>query len=176
MDDAEVDALIERLKDPDEESAWKISDRLAAMKDMAVAEKLLPLLSSEEDETQYLAARTLSKMKDNQATLPALMEAIFDKGNKHRNGGLVEALQGYDLSEHFNDVFKIYLYGNFKASFLAKELLDTLEFELVPRNLRKAEKHFKHFSSNLKKDGSDADRFAEAEEIIKELRSLFEGS
>ncbi|MCC5929904.1 MAG: HEAT repeat domain-containing protein [Cyclobacteriaceae bacterium] len=173
---SEADVLIERLKDPNEENAWKISDQLAALNDMAVAEKLLPLLYSEEDETQYLAARTLSKMKNNHSTLQALLDAIFDKRNQHRNGALVEALEGYDLSEHFNDVFKIFLYGNFKASFLARELLDSVEFELVPRNLRKAEKHFKHFSSNLKKDGSDAGRFAGAEEIIGELKALFEGS
>jgi hypothetical protein len=173
--DVDIDAWIERMKDPAEESAWKMSDRLAALNDMVVAEKLLPLLYSDDDETQYLAARTLSKMKNNHSTIQALLDAIFDKRNQHRNGALVEALEGYNLSEHFNDIFKIFLYGNFKASFLAKELLDSVEFELVPRNLRKAEKHLHHFRNNLRKDGNDTERLAEAEEIIRELQVLFEG-
>jgi hypothetical protein len=86
---------------------------------------------------------------------------------------MVEALMHFDCSDHFVDIFRIYLFGNLKASGLAKWMLDHEEFDITPRVIRKCEKHWHHFLHNSKQDEAFFLRQQEVESILNELRSLF---
>ena len=82
-------------------------------------------------------------------------------------------LEGFDLTESFVDVLRIYLFGNFKASQLAKDYLDSLEFGITSRVLKKAEKHWNHFKNNVNPNSDDFEiKKAEVEEILQEIKEL----
>jgi len=71
-------------------------------------------------------------------------------------------------------VFRVYLFGNYKASTLAKDYLDELEFEISPRTIRKAEKHWNHYLHNPEDEESAGLKKSEVELMLKELKELFE--
>lgn len=170
-----VQDLFRKMCDKDEAEAFVYADQLAKIGSEEVLSKLLELLRSEDFDDAYLAARALSKMENNQAALEPLLEVIHAKSNQNRNGGFVEMLEGFDLSDSFVDLFRIYLFGNFKASLLAKALLDSVEFDITPRVLKKAEKHWKHFTNNT---NAESDEFMlkkdEVETMLQEMRDLFD--
>ena len=174
MENDSIDQLIERIQSPSEPEAHLISKRLIKIGDEKVIKELLPLLYHENPEVIYLAVHTISQIKPNQFALEEVMQAIHDPVNKNKNGALVEALSGFDISAHFVDIFKLYLFGNFKVSAMAKLLLDFEEFDIVPRTIRKAEKHLKHFEHNMPDDAQSEVKRAEANVILSELRSLFD--
>src|SRR5690606_20747136 len=124
-----VDFLIERMTDKEEQEAYKYVDKLAAIGDEEVYTKTLELLKSDDWEVSSLAAKVMSKLDQRNEALDTLMELIHDRGNVTRSGELVEALEAFDLSNHFVDVLRIYLFGSYKASVLAKEYLDHTEFD-----------------------------------------------
>lgn len=159
--------------DKDEAEAYVFADRLAKIGTEEVLNELLIILKSGDMDNAYLAAKALSQMKENQKALDELLEVIHDKKNQQQNGGLVQMLEGFDLSDKFVDIFRIYLFGNFKASLFAKEYLDTVEFELSPRVLKKVEKHWTHYLNNSNPHDEEVKaKRTEAEEIIKEIREL----
>lgn len=174
MDERQIDQLIEKIQDGTEPEAYKYSDQLAEIGGEYVMNKMIELLYDQNEETQYLAARTLSKIKDNHQALDPLLEAINDRENRNYNGHLVEALDGFDCSGKFVEVFKLYLFGNFKASAMAKLILDSEEFDITPRVIKKAEKHWYHFIHNTPHDEAFETKKTEVEAILGELKALFE--
>jgi hypothetical protein len=169
----EINKLLVKLCDKDESDAYRYADKLAKINSEEVMQKLLVILKENDMENAYLAARALSKMDRRQEALDSLLEVIHDKKNQHQNGGLVEMLENFDLSEKFVDLFRIYLFGNFKASLLAKSFLDTVEFHISPRILKKAEKHWNHFCHNSNPNEGDYQvKSIEAQEIINEIKEI----
>jgi hypothetical protein len=82
-------------------------------------------------------------------------------------------MEEFDLSERFVDIFKIYLFGNFKASTLAKSYLDEVEFDITPRTIRKAEKHWQHYLHNPEDEESVNLKKSEVEPMLLEMKQLF---
>ncbi|MEX2593480.1 MAG: HEAT repeat domain-containing protein [Anditalea sp.] len=170
-----IDFLIQRMTDKQENEAYKYADQLGEIGTDEALEKTLSILKNKDVESAYLAARALGKMKQNNKALATLLEVIHDKNNKQNNGALVEALEAFDLRESFVEILRIYLFGNYKASTLAKEYLDHTEFDITPRVIKKAEKHWNHYQNNAKKDEGFVLKKREVEAIFNDLRSLFEG-
>jgi hypothetical protein len=172
--DSNIENLFSRMCDKQEEEAFKFADKLAEIGGEEVLNKLIELVKNEDIECVHLAARALAKMEDNQSALDTIMDAIHDNSNRHQNGALVQALEGFDLSSSFVDIFRIYLFGNFKSSLLAKEYLDYVEFDVTPRVIKKAEKHWNHFINNSKHDEEFEIKKTEVEEMLSEMKAMFE--
>lgn len=168
-----IQDLIQKMCDKNDAEAYRHADKLAAIGTEEVMQALLEVLKSEDLDDAYLATRALSKMDNNQGALVFLFDVIHDKKNQSRNGGFVQMLEGFDLSESFVDLLRIYLFGNFKASQLAKDYLDTIEFEITPRVLKKAEKHWKHYINNVNPNSEEFEiKKAEVEQILFEIKEL----
>lgn len=174
MIDEIIDNLIEKMTADSANKAYDFSDQLARIGGEDVLKKMLELLKSDNEEVQYLASRTLGLMEDHEAALPDLIEAIFDKRNKNIQGMLAEYLDEYDCSQKFVQVFKLYLFGSVKAAAMAKEVLDYEEFDITPRVIRKAEKQWSHYTSNVKQDEAFELKKEEIESFLNELKALFE--
>ncbi len=170
----DVAFLIEKMTDKEEKEAFKYAEKLAAIGTDEVFDAVLGLLEHEDWEIAYLAAKTLGKMKQKEKGLDRLMEIIHNRDNVTRSGELVEALEAFDLSHHFVDVLRIYLFGNYKASVLAKEYLDHTEFDITPRIIKKAKKHWHHYQNNVKRDAAYDLKAEEVNEIFQDLENLFE--
>ena len=170
----EIQKALDRMCDPKESDAYHYADKVGAMADEETKGILLNLVRGEDWEVAYLACRALSKTSWNDDALEAIFEAIFDKKNKTRQGAFVQILEEFNLSDYFVDVFRIYLFGNYKASTLAKDYLDELEFEISPRTIRKAEKHWNHYLHNPEDEESAGLKKREVEVMLKELKKLFE--
>ncbi|KEO73982.1 HEAT repeat domain-containing protein [Anditalea andensis] len=172
--DNNTENLFAKMCDKQEEEAFKYADKLAEIGGDEILNKLIELVKSDDIECVHLAARALANIDNNQSALDTIMEAIHDNRNRHQNGALVQALEGFDLSLKFVDIFRIYLFGNFKSSLLAKEYLDYVEFDVTPRVIKKVEKHWKHFINNSKNDEGFEIKKAEVEEILSEIKAMFE--
>lgn len=169
----EIDHLLEKMCDKNEAEAYLFADKLAKINSEEVVLKLIGILKGDDIENAYLAARALGQMESKHNALNTLLEVIHDKKNQHNNGGLVEMLGNFDLSYKFVDLFRIYLFGNFKSSILAKNYLDTVEFEISPRVLKKVEKHWNHYCHNVSQEAADFQvKYSEAQEIIQELKQI----
>ncbi len=174
MDEAAIDKIVAQIEDNLESEAFRYSDQLAKIGNEYVIRRMIELLYSDNPETKYLAARTLGKIENNSPALEPLFEAINDKRNQHYNGGMVEALEGFDVSEKFVEIFKLYLFGGLKVSAMAKMLLDYKEFDITPRVIRKAEKHWNHYIHNSKHDEAFDMKKLEVESLLSELKALLE--
>ncbi|MCH7412153.1 HEAT repeat domain-containing protein [Belliella sp. R4-6] len=172
--DNKIPYLLEKMCDKSESEAFDYADKLAEIGTEEVVDLLIEIIKGEDLDNAYLAARALSKIENNQKALDPILEAIHDNNNKNKNGQFVQALEGFDLSNKFVDLFRIYLFGNFKSSNLAKYYLDYVEFELTPRVLKKAEKHWKHYENNVSHDSDDfLIKKDEVETILQEIKDLF---
>jgi len=169
----DIQKVLNRMCDPKEEEAYHFADKLGGMADEETKEHLITLVKGDQWEIAYLACRALSKTSWNEASLDAIFEAILDKKNKAVQGAFVQILEEFNLSEYFVDVFRVYLFGNYKASTLAKDYLDELEFEISPRTIRKAEKHWNHYLHNPEDEESAGLKKREVELMLKELKDLF---
>lgn len=169
----EIQKLMDRMCDPDESNAYFFSDKLGKLADQGIKEKLLELVKGDKWEVAYLASRALSVSKFNEEGLDAVLEAIFDKKNKSHQGAFVQIMEEFDLGERFVDIFKIYLFGNFKSSTLAKAYLDEVEFDITPRTIRKAEKHWNHYLHNPEDEESVILKKFEVEPMFLEMKKLF---
>lgn len=170
----EIQKLIDRMLDPKEEDAYYFADKLGAMADEATKDHLIALVKGDHWESAFLACRALSKSTFAAEALEAIFEIIFDRKNKSHQGEFVQILEEFDLSNSFVDLFRVFLFGNFKASTLAKVYLDEVEFEITPRTIRKAEKHWNHYLHNPEDEGSLALKKAEVEPMLQEMKELFE--
>ena len=173
MDNGGIDELIEKMCAEGENKAFEYSDQLTRIGGDYVIQKMTELLSSPNLEISYLAAKTLSGVKGNSVALASLFEIIHAKGNEHTNGGFVEALSGFDLSDEFVNIFKLFLSPNFKVESMASVMLDYTEFNITPRTIRKAEKHWNHFEHNTPHDELYDLKKSEVDELLGDLKSLF---
>ncbi len=169
----EVQKLLDKMCDPIESNAYFFADKLGKVADEDVKGKLIELVKGDNWEHAYLASRALSVSNFNEEGLDAILEAIFDKKNKANQGEFVQIMEEFDLSGRFVDVFKIYLFGNFKSSTLAKSYLDEVEFDITPRTIRKAEKHWNHYLFNPEEEGSVILKKSEVEPMLQEMKQLF---
>lgn len=168
----QIDLLISKMKDHSEEEAFVFSDELAAIGSQEVIDKMLEVIDEADEENTHLATRTLSLIEHNESALGPLMERIHDKKYKPFQGSLVESLSGFDLSGSFVDILRIYLNGNFKSSGLAKWHLDFTEFDIAPRVLKKATKHWNHYTHNARHDQEFEEKQEEVRSILNDLHEL----
>lgn len=170
----EMERLLIKMCDPDEKEAYFFADKLGKLIDTSGKNRLIELVKGEKWEVGYLAARALSNATYNDESLDAIFETINNKVHRAHQGAFVQVLELYDLSDRFVDLFKVYLFGNFKASTLAKNFLDEVEFDISPRTIRKAEKHWNHYLHNPEDEGSLAVKKMEVQLIFTEMKELFE--
>lgn len=171
----EIQGLINRMSDPNEKEAYYFADKLGKKLGEDGKNQVIELVKGDNWEVAYLACRALSQTSFNDESLDAIFEAINDKKNRTHQGAFVQILEEFDLSLRFVDIFRIYLFGNFKAQTLAKMYLDEVEFDLTPRTLRKAEKHWNHYLHNPEDEGSLQLKKLEVEPMLEEIRELFSG-
>ncbi|MHA7128801.1 HEAT repeat domain-containing protein [Algoriphagus namhaensis] len=172
MDDKNT-ALLEKMLDPEEKEAYFFADKLGKNADEETRDRLLELIQGNQWESAYLACRALAQSEFADLGLQATLEAVFDKRNKGVQGAFVQVLEHYNLEHSFVDVLKIYLFGNFKASQLAESYLNEVEFDITPRTIRKAEKHWKHYLHNPEDEGSTQIKRDFVEPMLQEMRDLF---
>ena len=169
-----IDLLVEQLSGELDDHAYKASDSLARIGTVEVLNAMIELLQNPNPESRIMAARTLGKMENNQAALIPLLAAIKNKENVEIAGELIVAMEGFDVSGIYVEIFRLYLFGSFKVSLQAKELLDYKEFDITPRVIRKAEKHWKHYSNNSKQDETYEIKKAEVADMIEDLKAFLE--
>lgn len=153
-----------------DDKAYEISDAMARIGSDEAMQAMIQLLGHPEPETRYLAARTMSLMKDNSAGLEPLLSFLQDPLSKGQVGDLLSFLEEFDISGHYVEIFKHYLFGNYKVSMVAKDLLDHKDFEITPRVIKKATKHWNHYTNNVKHDELFALKKAEVEEVLADLQ------
>lgn len=170
--DEEIQGLINRMSDPNEKEAFYFADKLGKNLDVNGRDKLIELVRGDSWEIAYLACRALSQSSFNEESLDAIFEAINDKKNRPQQGAFVQILEEFDLSQRFVDIFRVFLFGNFKAQALSKMYLDEVEFDMTPRTLRKAEKHWNHYLHNPEDEGNLELKKLEVEPIFAEIREL----
>lgn len=169
----ETQKLFDKICDPNEKEAFYFAEKLGRIDSEEVRDQLIELVKGDNWEVAYLACKALSKTSFNKESLDAIFEAIRDKKNQKHQGAFVQILEEFDLSESFVDIFRVYLFGNFKAETLAKDYLDSVEFDITPRTIRKVEKHWNHYLHNPEDEGSIAIKKAEIEPMIQEMKELF---
>lgn len=172
----DISAYVKELSGELDDKAYKASDSLGYIGSEDVVKAMTELLSHSNLESRYMAARTLGLVENNADGLIPLLEAIQDKENSTMAGDFLAVLEEFDLSEVYVEIFRLYLFGNYRVSMLAKDLLDHKEFDITPRVLRKAQKHWKHYSNNVKIDEVYAIRKIEVEEMLSDLSSFLEQS
>lgn len=170
----DITAYVEELTGELSEKAYKASDSLARIGSDHVVHAMIELLKHPNPESRYMAARTLGLVKDNGKAFEPLLEAIQDKENSAMAGDFLVALEEFDLSSNYVDIFKLYLFGSFRVSMITKNLLDHEEFDITPRVLKKARKHWNHYSNNVKQDEVYALRKIEVEEMLGDLKEYIE--
>ena len=170
----DISVYINQLSEENNEAAYKASDALGRLGGEEVVEKMVQLLNHSHEETRVLAARTLGLIKDNAEALLPILEAVKDKQNREIAGDLLMALEGFDVSQIYVELFRLYLFGTFKVSTVAKGYLDFKEFDISSRVIRKAEKHWNHYANNIKHDEVFEVRKAEVEEMLDDLRAFLE--
>lgn len=163
---------LDQMCDPGEKEAYSFANKIGKAADEEIKNTLIGLVKGDKWEIAYLASRALSASSFNEEGIDAVLEAIYDKKNRGQQGAFVQILGEFDLSDRFVDVFKIYLFGNFKSSTLAKSYLDEVEFEISPRTIRKAEKHWNHYLHNPEDEESVLLKKMEVEPMFQEMKEL----
>jgi HEAT repeat protein len=169
-----ISQYIGQLSGKLDDHAYKASDSLARIGSEEVVNAMIDLLNNPNPESRIMAAMTLGKVNNNRQALHPLLEAIKAKENRNIAGELISALEGFDVSNIYIELFRLFLFGSFKGSLIAKELLDYQEFEITPRVLRKAEKHWKHYANNVKHDEAYKLKEKEVNEMLKDIRKFLE--
>lgn len=170
----DISIYVEQLSGELNEKAYKASDSLGRIGSEEVVTAMINLLTHEFSESRIMAARTLSLIENNSLALTPLLDAIKNKENSAIAGDLLIALEDFDLSEIYVELFRLYLFGNYKASMVAKDLLDHKEFNITPRVIKKAQKHWDHYSNNIKQDEVYALRKNEVEEMLVDLNAFLD--
>jgi HEAT repeat protein len=169
-----IASLLEQLTGEISDNTYEASDSLGHIGTEETVIELVKLLKHSNSESRILAARTLGLVKNNRMGLDPLLEAIAEPENASYAGELLVALEGFDVSGNYVDLFKLYLFGGFKVSMFAKELLDYKEFDITPRVLKKSLKHWNHYTNNIKQDEVYQLRKIEVEEILNDLKEYID--
>ena len=167
-----IEILITQLLDESNDNVHKTSDNLGHIGTEEVIDAMIELLNHPNLESRYLAARTLGLIEQNEKALDPMLDAIKNTENYSITGDLLMELEGFDLSKCYVEIFKLFLNGSFKVSNIAKDLLDHEEFDITPRVIKKAEKHWNHYSNNIKHDDVYALRKFEVEQMLGDLRNF----
>lgn len=170
----EITSLINQLTGELQENAYKASDSLGRIGNDDVVDAMIGLLQHPNPESRILAARTLGLIANNEKALLPLLEAIKDKENSAISGELLMALEEFDVSDQYVELFRLYLFGSYKVSTIAKDLLDYKEFDITPRVLKKALKHWDHFAHNVRHDDAFELRKAEVDEMLADIRAYLD--
>lgn len=165
----DISKYVDQLSNELTDKAYEASDALGRIGSDAVVDSMIELLAHTNSDSRHMAARTLELVENNSKALEPLLEAIQNKDNSNLAGDLMAALAGFDVSSKYVEIFKLYLFGSFKVSLIAKDLLDHKEFDITPRVLKKATKHWNHYSNNVKQDEVYALRKLEIEEILDDI-------
>ena len=172
----DINPLVNQLSSELTDSAYKASDSLGYIGTEEVVNSMIELLHHPSLESRYMAARTLGIVKHNETALEHMFEAIKNSENRTIAGDLLMELEGFDLSDSYVELFRLFLTGSFKVSNIAKDLLDHKEFNITARVIKKAEKHWNHYSNNVKHDDVYELRKQEVDEILNELRDFIESN
>jgi hypothetical protein len=170
----DITPFVEQLSGELNDHAYKASDSLGRIGTPEVVAAMIEMLKHPNPESRIMAARTLGLVKSNAEAVGPLFDAIKDRENNAITGDLMMALEGFDVDECYVELFKLFLLGSFKVSLIAKDLLDHKEFDITPRVIRKAEKHWSHYSNNTRHDEVYELRKAEVEEMLNDLRAFLE--
>ncbi len=173
MDD-EVKELVNQLKGSLSENAYKISNTLGKIGSEEVVTEMIALLEDPNLESRIIAARTLSMIENNQIALGPIIEAVKNPENKAIAGDLLMYIEEFDVSDMYVELFRLYLFGSFKVSLIARDLLDHAEFNITPRVLKKAKKHWDHFLHNTRKDENFEIKKTEVEAMLADLQSFLD--
>jgi hypothetical protein len=156
------------------DKSFNASNYLASVGTEEVVLKLIELFKSNDTEARLIAARTLGLIKNNELALPLMLEALKQPENASILGELLMALEGFDISDSYVEIFKHYLFGSFKVSRVATDLLDHKEFNITARVIKKAQKHWSHYANNVKHDEAFELQKIEVEERMNDLKSFVE--
>ncbi|MFT6972340.1 MAG: hypothetical protein ACJAXX_002921 [Roseivirga sp.] len=170
----EVEQALAEIKGELNDKSFNASNYLASIGTEEVVSTLVELLTNDNPETRLIAARTLGISKNNDAALPHILEALKQRENVTILGDLLMALEGFDISESYVELFKHYLFGSFKVSRTAADLLDHKEFNITARVIKKAQKHWAHYENNVKHDEAFELQKIEVEERMNDLKSFIE--
>ena len=137
----DITPYVEQLSGELNDKAYKASDALGRIGSENVVQAMIKLLEHPYPESRIIAARTLGLVENNSEALMPLLEAIKNKDNRGITGDIMVALDDFDVSDIYVELFKLYLFGSYKVSMIAKDLLDHKEFDITPRVIKKAQKH-----------------------------------
>lgn len=170
----DITAYVAQLKGELNDNAYKASDALGRIGSEDVLDAMIELLKHPYPESRIIAARTLGLVENNSRALDVVLESVKDKENSAIAGDLLMALDGFDLSALYVELFKMYLFGTFKISTVAKGFLDFKEFDITPRVIKKAQKHWDHYTNNIKQDEVYELRKVEVEEMLNDLKAFLD--
>ncbi len=170
----DITKYVEQLSGELNEKAFKASDSLGHIGSEEVVTAMISLLNHPYAESRIMAARTLGLVENNDNAIAPLMDAIKNKENSNIAGDMLVALEDFDLSELYVELFRLYLFGSYKVSMVAKDLLDHKEFNITPRVIKKAHKHWDHYSNNIKQDELYTLRKIEVEKMLQDLKSFLD--
>ena len=172
----DITVYVDQLTGEMDESAYKASDALGRIGSEEVVDEMIKLLEHPYPESRIIAARTLGLVENNSKALIPIIEAVSNKENSSIAGDLLMSLEDFDISSLYIEMFKLYLFGTFKVSTVAKGYLDFKEFDITPRVIKKAEKHWNHYNNNIKQDEVYEIRKTEVEEIFNDLKAFLDES
>lgn len=172
----DITAYVAQLSGELDNNAYKASDSLGRIGSEEVVKAMIELLNHPNKESRFLAARTLGLVDKNDEALAPILEAIKSNENSAIAGDIMIELEGFDVSSIYVELFKLYLFGSFKISMVAKDLLDHKEFTITPRVLKKFQIHWNHYSNNVKQDEVYMLRKIEVEEMLNDLKAFVVGS
>ncbi|KYG72750.1 HEAT repeat domain-containing protein [Roseivirga echinicomitans] len=172
----EITTALKELTGELNDKSFNASNYLGSIGSEEVVNAMIALLDDPNPETRFMASRTLGLVENNSAALSWLFEAFKKKENSEILGDLIMALEGFDVSDNYVDIFKLYLFGSFKVSRIAEDLLDHKEFNITPRVLKKVQKHWLHYSNNVKQDEAFSLQKIEVEERLNDLKGFIDDS
>ena len=170
----EIDIALKELTGELNDKSFNASNYLASVGTEEVVTHLMQYLDHEDIETRFMAARTLGLIENNGTALSLMLEAIKRKENAEIQGDLLMALEGFDISDVYVEIFRLYLFGSFKVSRVAADLLDHKEFNITARVIKKAQKHWAHYANNVKHDEAFELQKLEVEARLNDLKAFIE--
>jgi hypothetical protein len=132
-------SITEQFVSQDYEDA---EEELLSLNSKEVQDFLIKLLDSEKYHIRARAC-TLIREKKLQNALPSLFKNIFKEENKNNTGSMVFALTELDCSQHFVEIFKIYMYGHYEAWNHADTILCEQDFEYTIKDFKEVEDAWK---------------------------------